>query len=89
MATDLRISELPASSPLNGLEISVIVQDGTTKRISISDLTEYINSLSVGTRYWKGNPASPVTGDIRETMVGTELQLQEYSGTSWDVRSSR
>lgn len=50
---------------------------------------EYVDNLSVGTKYWKGNPSSPAAGDLRETMVGTELQLQEYNGASWDVRSSR
>lgn len=39
--------------------------------------------------YWKGDPSAPSSGDIRELMVGTELQLQEYNGLTWDIRGIR
>lgn len=44
-----------------------------------------------GFLYWTpgADPANPVAGDIREGMVGTDLQLQEYNGTSWDIRGDR
>jgi hypothetical protein len=45
-----------------------------------------------GYGYWrKANPTigTDTTGDIREGMVGSELQLQEYNGTTWDIRSTR
>jgi hypothetical protein len=47
---------------------------------------------SDGYCYWKkANPAvgADTVGDIREGMVGSELQLQEHNGTTWDIRSTR
>jgi hypothetical protein len=62
---------------------------GGINEVSASEIRTFIDALPSTDKYWKGIQGSPVTGDIREKMVGTELQLQEYNGASWDVRSSR
>ena len=57
---------------------------------AVASVVGFIQSDGFG--YWKkANPTigTDTTGDIREGMVGVELQLQEYTGSSWEVRSTR
>jgi len=58
---------------------------------SITNVTDAGIIISSGFVYWKGNPASPVTGDRREGYVAgsDSIELQNYNGTSWDTLSSR
>lgn len=91
-------NDIGAAQILNSAGDGILLNNGTIEITVSSSLKIEVTSNNVrlltnlslgGNPVYYRNAASPSAGDLREIQVGSELQLQEYNGATWDVRSTR
>ncbi len=87
-------AQIDAGIRVNGnKEITPPIHNAIEKAITNS----YVNKKDSkvvpynGFLYWTpdANPLTPASGDVREGIVGSELQLQKYNGATWDILTTR
>lgn len=83
MAVDKKISELPASSNIDGTEKIAIVQDGETRQASIYSI---ISGLS-GDYYLFGDESTDGSIRIHYNSGGDQVEVQQRASGVWGVRS--
>lgn len=91
-------NDIGAAQILNSAGDGILLNNGIIEITVSSSLKIEVTSNNVrlltnlslgGNPVYYRNAASPSAGDLREIQVGSELQLQEYNGVTWDVRSTR
>lgn len=80
------IQTIPGSPYISNIKADNITSNTTTQMANDNGTMALISS---GFFYWKGTSINPASGDIREGMIGSDLCLQEFNGTSWATRSTR
>jgi hypothetical protein len=88
---DLKISQLPAATtPLAGTEVLPIVQSGTTKQVSIDDLTtgKDVSALSLSATTVTGTTVNGTTFDTNVAAAGVTLAGTTLAADGTDTNIS-
>ncbi len=87
-------AQIDAGIRVNGnKEITPPIHNAIEKAITNSHINKKAARIAIynGFVYWRpdSDPLIPVSGDIRQGIVGSELQVQKYNGATWDVLTAQ